>query len=389
LSCNKTKATFQRVSFFSIFTLRSYTKCRYPFGSLVPNRHGSTADYRYGFQGQEKDDEIKGEGNSLNYTFRMHDPRVGRFFALDPLKAKFAWNSPYAFSSNNVIHGVELEGLEVSPYMEKNKYKPVFVEGSGSVIKRIDNAAGNTIGFVGNITIVPAYNLCSGFINGGYNLFTGKYNNTISYLPTEIDRGLNTFSNQVEDYFANLGDYFTNNSGEKIFNDSVDSFTVLENYELLGEIFVWHKASSKFGSGGGMASVTTAETESLIKVDLMSGPKGRSGFVTFDIVEGADISDDVVNFGKHFKKGTIDIMEVNNPQASFMQHVEESIKSGGTMTIRGTMSNKYFNKIFNNAEGLESFNVVKKTTDVKNAGYQRTDGAAVQGQINEIVLQKK
>ena len=82
-------------------------------------------------------------------------------------------------------------------------------------------------------------------------------------------------------------------------------------------------------------------------------------------------------------------MEVNNPQASFMQHVEESIKSGGTMTIRGTMSNKYFNKIFNNAEGLESFNVVKKTTDVKNAGYQRTDGAAVQGQINEIVLQKK
>jgi hypothetical protein len=48
---------------------------------LVPNRH-SVDDYRYGFQGQEKDDEIKGgKGNSLNYTFRMHDPRVGRFFA--------------------------------------------------------------------------------------------------------------------------------------------------------------------------------------------------------------------------------------------------------------------------------------------------------------------
>ena len=51
---------------------------------LVPNRHGSSNSYRYGFQGQEKDDEIKGEGNSLNYTFRMHDPRVGRFFATDP-----------------------------------------------------------------------------------------------------------------------------------------------------------------------------------------------------------------------------------------------------------------------------------------------------------------
>jgi RHS repeat-associated protein len=85
---------------------------------LVPNRHGSTADYRYGFQGQEKDDEIKGEGNSLNYTFRMHDPRVGRFFARDPLSSKFPWNSPYAFSENRVIDGFELEGLEVVLFNE-------------------------------------------------------------------------------------------------------------------------------------------------------------------------------------------------------------------------------------------------------------------------------
>jgi len=79
---------------------------------LVPNRHGSTDDYRYGFQGQEKDDEIKGEGNSLNYTFRMHDPRVGRFFAPDPLEKKYPFYSPYQFSGNRVIDMVELEGLE-------------------------------------------------------------------------------------------------------------------------------------------------------------------------------------------------------------------------------------------------------------------------------------
>jgi RHS repeat-associated protein len=78
----------------------------------VPNRHASTSEYRYGFQGQEKDDEIKGEGNSLNYEFRMHDPRVGRFFAVDPLFKKYPHNSPYAFSENDVIRAVELEGLE-------------------------------------------------------------------------------------------------------------------------------------------------------------------------------------------------------------------------------------------------------------------------------------
>lgn len=78
---------------------------------LVPNRH-SEDNYRYGFQGQEKDDEIKGEGNSLNYTFRMHDPRVGRFFAVDPLAPKYPFYSPYQFSGNRVIDMVELEGLE-------------------------------------------------------------------------------------------------------------------------------------------------------------------------------------------------------------------------------------------------------------------------------------
>jgi RHS repeat-associated protein len=87
---------------------------------LVPNRHGSSNSYRYGFQGQEKDDEIKGEGNSLNYTFRMHDPRTGRFFARDPLSPSYPWNSPYVFSENRVIDGIELEGLE---FIDANKAK--------------------------------------------------------------------------------------------------------------------------------------------------------------------------------------------------------------------------------------------------------------------------
>ena len=79
----------------------------------MDGRHGSSADqYRYGFQGQEMDDEVKGEGNSVNYKYRMHDPRIGRFFAVDPLAPKYAYNSPYAFSENRVIDAIELEGLE-------------------------------------------------------------------------------------------------------------------------------------------------------------------------------------------------------------------------------------------------------------------------------------
>ena len=68
--------------------------------------------YRFGFQGQERDDEIKGIGNSYNYTYRMHDPRLGRFFSRDPLSTKYPHNSSYAFSENMVTHAIELEGLE-------------------------------------------------------------------------------------------------------------------------------------------------------------------------------------------------------------------------------------------------------------------------------------
>jgi len=89
---------------------------------LVPTRNYSNPVYRYGFQGQEKDNEIKGVGNSINYKFRMYDTRVGRFFAVDPLTAKYPWHTPYQFSGNKVIAFVELEGLEEEDPKEENIY---------------------------------------------------------------------------------------------------------------------------------------------------------------------------------------------------------------------------------------------------------------------------
>ena len=96
--------------------IKSYSDY-YPFGMLLPGRHGNSGDYRYGFQGQEMDNEIKGEGNSINYKFRMHDPRVGRFFAVDPMVHAYPWYTPYQFSGNTPIMSTELEGLE--PEVEK------------------------------------------------------------------------------------------------------------------------------------------------------------------------------------------------------------------------------------------------------------------------------
>jgi RHS repeat-associated protein len=81
----------------------------------------------YVFQGQESDDEISGEGNSVNYKYRMHDPRLGRFFAVDPLASHYSYNYPYAFSENVLINCIELEGLEKINHLVYTKKEKKWV----------------------------------------------------------------------------------------------------------------------------------------------------------------------------------------------------------------------------------------------------------------------
>ena len=121
------------------------------------------------------DDEIKGEGNSLNYTFRMHDPRVGRFFAVDPLTTEYLHNSPYAFAENRVIDGVELEGQEYI-FFEVSR---VFEETGQCIIYRTgeidyDNWALNAATKVfGNFELYPSY-LVQSPIDGRYYFFESE-----------------------------------------------------------------------------------------------------------------------------------------------------------------------------------------------------------------------
>tara|TARA_R110002050_G_scaffold107485_2_gene217923 strand:+ start:1204 stop:2082 length:879 start_codon:yes stop_codon:yes gene_type:complete len=58
-------------------------------------------EYRYGFNGMEKDDEVSGEGNSYTTLFRQNDPRIGRWWSIDH-KAN-ALESPYISMGGNPI----------------------------------------------------------------------------------------------------------------------------------------------------------------------------------------------------------------------------------------------------------------------------------------------
>jgi RHS repeat-associated protein len=89
----------------------------YAFGGAMAGRTGTLggAGYRYGFNNQEQDSETK----TVHFRFREHDPRIGRFWSVDPLAASYPWNSPYAFAENRVIDGIDLEGREWSTTKDK------------------------------------------------------------------------------------------------------------------------------------------------------------------------------------------------------------------------------------------------------------------------------
>jgi len=121
----------------------------------MPGRTYSSSSYRYGFQNQEKDNEIAGEGNTYEFKYREYDPRTGRFWSVDPLAHKYPWNSTYAFCENRVIDGRDLEGLE---YISFHHYangavaKTEFYKMTDKDIKRL---GGTTAGIHNSVPYGP------------------------------------------------------------------------------------------------------------------------------------------------------------------------------------------------------------------------------------------
>ncbi len=88
----------------------------YPFGMLEPGRQFAQSNlggYRYGFNGKEQDNEVKGAGNQIDYGERMYDPRMGRFMRMDPLSQQYPELTPYQFDGNSPVTFIDQDGLEM------------------------------------------------------------------------------------------------------------------------------------------------------------------------------------------------------------------------------------------------------------------------------------
>lgn len=140
------------------------TSFHHSFGMSMVSYKNEEFGYTYKHQGQESDDEIYGEGAAYFYTYRMSDSRYGRFWSVDPLAPKYPHNSPYAYSENRVIDGIEMEGLQRVPTNElwdikkplttapigsySVEYKMIFINGDYHKLHQIESGAnkGNWVG---------------------------------------------------------------------------------------------------------------------------------------------------------------------------------------------------------------------------------------------------
>ncbi len=73
-------------------------------------------EYRFGFNGKEKDDEWNGQtGSTYDFGARLYDARIGRWMTCDPLDIAYPYLSPYNFGAGNPIYYVDKEGKHLVP----------------------------------------------------------------------------------------------------------------------------------------------------------------------------------------------------------------------------------------------------------------------------------
>ena len=94
--------------------LEKHTSLRVLKGGKSSDHNNDLGIYWFGYNGMEKDPEMKGDGNSYTTEFRQYDPRLGRWLSLDPLMQQFPEMSPYVAFDNNPIVYTDPYGLKAA-----------------------------------------------------------------------------------------------------------------------------------------------------------------------------------------------------------------------------------------------------------------------------------
>jgi RHS repeat-associated protein len=170
--------------------------------------------YRYGFNGKENDNEVKGEGNSLDFGARIYDPRIGRWLSKDPLQKKYPDLSPYNYCANSPIVFVDPNGKEIilsGTAKEMNALVAKIQTLTGLQIELQSN---------GNLKLISS--------GDGNNAVSQKLRNTVSELLTEKGSGNHVVMKLINGqegkfYNKHLG---VEETSDKVYFDSFETGSV-------------------------------------------------------------------------------------------------------------------------------------------------------------------
>jgi RHS repeat-associated protein len=226
--------------------------------------------YTFGFNGQEKDDEIAGAGNHTTALFWEYDPRTGRRWNLDPKPS--ADESPYATNKNNPIK-----------YNDPNGDCPPGVDcgGKASLSLTFGTKGQSRINFAVGLGVSKT----SGSFMSGANLSLNLYNGGPG--TSQASTGQNSFGGALT---LGLSGTFGSGAGRptdvNIFNSSTISGVTnnFNNSGTLGTNFTYNNATG-FNRAWGVAGKAGGFTASLNE-DFSFAKKAGHGILASGFDEG-------------------------------------------------------------------------------------------------------
>jgi RHS repeat-associated protein len=203
-----------------------------PFGVQLDGRTSESEGYRYGFNGMEKDDEVKGEGNSYTTEFRQYDPRLGRWLSLDP---RFDLSmSPYNGIDNNPVKYNDPKGLYTERRAERMKSRAER-QGWTTTSTYQSGLSKRSFSFNASKEDISQSGMYTATMNSGGMRSLNRNNTFVSYnglVETEViaPRGRSSVSFTIGENTISIGG-LKYNEAQNIKNSFDEAVGALESYK--------------------------------------------------------------------------------------------------------------------------------------------------------------
>jgi len=237
-----------------------------------PGEYEPALRNRYLFQGQELQRDL--DLGWYQYKWRMHDPAIGRFGAVDPLAEKYCYNSTFAFSENKVTSHVEIEGLES---IETTFFTAATVDAA----IRPSGFGAHTLGFAQGLqnSVVGLYNTISSPIvtaKGIGNLaLAGLAGNPINAMQMDLELGTNSHATMM-----GVTGGITNGVNNLIHGDG------LQRGEVVGEIAGAFLGGKGLSAGLGTLRGAFASTVSIGEMNTLFHATTKAEYAENIVVNG-------------------------------------------------------------------------------------------------------